>query len=319
MRPCSALPFTQLAFHQRGDVIEIPIVCPFFRRTPYAVLFVLLFCTTGLSVAAESPLRSDPTDTSSTRDYGLQQRRTVEVNSVYFKGYWDDTKSIVTAPANWDPAAWEKASVLLAVSAGLFTQDDWIKTRIQRNRTSTATHVADDAATIYTYSIPALAGLGVYGYLASDRKAESTFLLGAESALITAVFVQTLKRSTGRHRPYTGDSHDTWSGPTLSGHNERLSFPSGDASTAFAMASVVASEYENPFVSLLVYGASSLVALERVYKNAHWSSDVFVGSVIGYYTGKAVADSHANGRQNQVLLAPQILDGGIGVTARCRF
>ncbi len=168
-------------------------------------------------------------------------------------------------------------------------------------------------------SLPTLAGFGLYGLAAGDPVAKETFLLGAESVVITAAFVQTLKRSFGRHRPYTGDSHDTWSGPVLFDHGEDLSFPSGDASTAFAIASVVAAEYDNAVVPPVVYTLSSLVALERVHNNAHWSSDVFVGSVIGYFTGKAVVRSHAAGKGNNLSVAPLMVGKSPGVVVTLRY
>ncbi len=241
------------------------------------------------------------------------------LNREYLTGYWSDTKNIMTSPGRWDSSDWTAAAIVAGATAGLFTQDDNIKTWVQKNKTNTSSRLADDAATMYIYSFPAMAGLGLYGYLAADQKAQSTFLLGAESALVTAAFVQTLKRSTGRHRPYTGDSHDTWSGPTFSGHNDRLSFPSGDASTAFAMASVVASEYDNPVVPALVYTASTLVAFERVHKNAHWSSDVFLGSAIGYFTGKSIVRYHRDGKEHDLSVIPLMDVRGPGFVMTLRY
>ncbi len=235
-----------------------------------------------------------------------QQQATVALDKEYFIGYWSDTKNILTSPGRWESSDWITASLVTGAAAGLFTQDDKIKTWVQKNKTGSTSHLADGTSKMYTYSFPAIAGLGVYGYLAADQKATTAFLLGTESAIITAVFVQSLKRSTGRHRPYTGDSHDTWSGPTLSGHNDHLSFPSGDASTAFAMASVVASEYDNMIVPPLVYTVSVLVALERVYNNAHWSSDVFLGSAIGYFTGKAIVRYHTGMRETHLSIVPLV-------------
>jgi membrane-associated phospholipid phosphatase len=235
-----------------------------------------------------------------------RKQATVALNKGYFIGYWTDTKNILTSAGRWESEDWITASLATGAAVGLFTQDDKIKTWVQKNKTGFTSHLADDVSEMYIYSFPAMAGLGLYGILATDEKAKKTFLLGTESAIITAVFVQTLKRSTGRHRPYTGDSHDTWSGPTLSGHNDRLSFPSGDASTAFAMASVVASEYDNGVVPPLVYTASVLVALERVHNNAHWTSDVFLGSAIGYFTGKAIVRYHPNEKEDHLAIMPLV-------------
>ena len=184
-----------------------------------------------------------------------------------------------------------------------------------KHKNTTTQHLADDAKTIFTLSVPALAGLGVYGYVSPDEKARTTFLLSTESFVITGVFVQVLKHATGRHRPYTNDPHDTWSGFTNKG--SYLSFPSGDASSAFALATVVATEYDNMIVPPVVYGISTLIALGRVHNNGHWSSDIFVGSAIGYFTGKAVVASHT--KQSNLSFSPLIDGQNRGVVMSYRF
>jgi hypothetical protein len=239
----------------------------------------------------------------------------VELNKDYLTGYLTDTRDILTSPSRWDKSDWLKASLVMGVAVGLYTQDDKIKTSVQKNKNTTKDNLFDDAKKIYLLSFPAIVGLGVYGYVAPDEKAKTTFLLSAESFVITGVFVQVLKYSTGRHRPDTGDPHDTWSGFTSNGAYH--SFPSGDASSAFTIASVVASEYDNMFVPPLVYGISTLVALGRVYTNGHWSSDVFVGSVIGYFTGKAVVASHS--KQSNVSFMPWIDRQDMGVMMTYRY
>jgi hypothetical protein len=239
----------------------------------------------------------------------------VELNKDYFTGYLTDTRDILTSPARWDKSDWLKASLVMGVAVGLYTQDDKIKTWVQKNKNTTNDNLSDDSKKLYTLALPALLGLGVYGYVAPDDKAKTTFLLSAESFVITGVFVQVLKHATGRHRPYTGDPHDTWSGFTNNGAYE--SFPSGDASTAFAIASVVASEYDNMFVPPLVYGISTIIGLERIYTNGHWASDVFVASAIGYFTGKAVVASHS--KQSNLSFVPWIDRQDMGVMMTYRY
>jgi len=282
------------------------------------VLFVVL--NASLAFAETNPPESGAAvQPEQTQRISAPQETAVELNKEYFTGYWTDTKNILTAPARWDGADWFTASAVLGTAVALFTVDENIKTWVQEHKNNSTGRISDNAKKTGTLSVPALAGLGLYGYIAKDGKAKKTFLLSLESFVVTGAFVQTLKRSTGRHRPFTGDSHDTWSGPRLSSKNERMSFPSGDASSAFAIASVVASEYDNMIVPPLVYTASTLIALSRVHNNAHWSSDVFVGSAIGYFTGKAIVASHRGGDLQRVSFAPIIEGRERGVMVTYRF
>jgi len=243
--------------------------------------------------------------------------REVKLDKEYFTGYWTDTKNILTSPARWETTDWIIASAITGISVGLYTQDGKIQIWVQKNKNDTNSHLADDASTAYRYVLPVLGGLGLYGYIADDERAKRTFLLSAESFILTGIFVQTLKHTTGRHRPYTGDPYDTWSGPTR--NSSYLSFPSGDASTAFAIASVVASEYDNIVVPTLAYTTASLIALERVYNNAHWSSDIFVGSAIGYFTGKAIVASHRNASGSNLSVVPLLDAKNVGLLVMYKY
>jgi membrane-associated phospholipid phosphatase len=187
-------------------------------------------------------------------------------------------------------------AALLILTVCLYTQDDHIQRWVQGHKNSTTDHISNDVKKMGAFSVLAFVGLGLYGYIAGDRKAVATFWLGLESFIITGVFVEVLKRTTGRSRPNTGDPHDTWTGPNISGQTEHMSFPSGDVSSAFSVASVVASEYGNAVVPSLVYTAATLIALGRVHNNAHWPSDVFVGAAAGYFTGKGIVASHRDAK-----------------------
>jgi len=232
----------------------------------------------------------------------------VKLNKEYFKGFIADTEDILTSPARWGKSDWITATYMVGITTGLYIYDEKIQTWAQRNKNNTTGDIVKADRRIAAISIPALGAFYLYGYYTDNDKAQKTVLLSAESAIITGVIVQTLKHATHRHRPYTGDSHSTWDGPSLENSNEHLSFPSGDASTVFSVATVIASEYEdNVIVPPLVYGIATVLALGRVHDNAHWSSDVFVASAIGYFTGKAVVRSHA-AKQSNITLIP-IMDG----------
>ncbi len=160
----------------------------------------------------------------------------------------------------------------------------------------------------------------LYGHIEDNSKMRKTVLLTVESVVLTVISVQTLKYAVQRHRPYTGDGPHAWDGfGGLHGSNSRFSFPSGHAASDFAIATVIASEYDNFIVPPLAYAIAAITAVNRVSRNEHWSSDVLVGSAIGYFAGKAIVASHPNGKKSDLSLAPMINSGELGMVLTYRF
>lgn len=59
------------------------------------------------------------------------------------------------------------------------------------------------------------------------------------------------------------------------------SFPSGHTTHAFALAAGISHEADRPWVTVATYGTAALVGWSRVHDDAHWSSDVVAGSLVG--------------------------------------
>jgi len=96
-----------------------------------------------------------------------------------------------------------------------------------------------------------------------------------EAAIVAAGFVTPLlKVAVGRDRPRSGQGDDS-----LSGNGQ--SFPSGEVTEAFSMASVIAAHSRRPWVDALAWGTAGAVAWERLRLDAHWVSDVTAGALIG--------------------------------------
>lgn len=62
---------------------------------------------------------------------------------------------------------------------------------------------------------------------------------------------------------------------------DSYSFPSGHATTSFAIAYVLAHFYPIIEVQLAVYAAASLIAVSRIHVAEHYPSDVLAGSLLG--------------------------------------
>jgi membrane-associated phospholipid phosphatase len=98
----------------------------------------------------------------------------------------------------------------------------------------------------------------------------------------------------------------------------RTSFPSGHTVSAFSVASVYAYSYDSLAVKATAYGLASLVALQRVYADKHWASDVFFGAALGTAVGKMVA-AKAGGGEKKVTLLPVYQPGYAGAVAMVKF
>lgn len=118
---------------------------------------------------------------------------------------------------------------------------------------------------------------GTYAFGNKDEKNTATLAL---SALADAgVITEGAKLLAGRERPSQSDDATIFHGPGT----KYNSFPSGHASAAFAVATVLADRHPNQ--SYLYYTLAAGVGLARIRIHAHFPSDVVVGAGIGCYSG----------------------------------
>jgi hypothetical protein len=85
-----------------------------------------------------------------------------------------------------------------------------------------------------------------------------------------------------------------------------------------AVATPIATKYDNSLVRPLSYGIAVITVLNRVSHNAHWSSDVFVVSAIGSIQKGDCGT--APGRHGKNLrLDPMVNEGALGMVLTYRF
>jgi membrane-associated phospholipid phosphatase len=169
------------------------------------------------------------------------------------------------------------------------------------------------------YILPALGALYCYGRFTGNNRARRTALLGFESAVISGAITGGIKYLSHKQRPSSRYVDDIpWGGPALSAAD--VSFPSGHSACAFAVCTVLASEYsDNSLVPPLAYGVAALCAFSRLNDNAHWLSDVIVGSAIGHFTARAVIRMHGGSNGRHFSVAPVVSRGSPGLSLSYRF
>jgi membrane-associated phospholipid phosphatase len=239
----------------------------------------------------------------------------------YFKGYVSDTGAMIGSAARWRPSNWLKVPIAVFAMSRLIDEEDDVQIWAQRHRTPATDRVAGFAKCMGDgkYAVPALGALYCCGWLLDSPRAQRTALLSLESVAVSGFFAEGVKVLSHKHRPVSTDLEtERWAGPRLTMSN--LSFPSGHSAAAFAVATVVASEYGNHrLVPPLAYGAASLCGLSRINDNAHWASDVLVGSAIGYLTARAVVARHGDRSRMNLTIVPSIGDKQADLSVSCRF
>lgn len=242
----------------------------------------------------------------------------LDLNRDYFNGILSDIAYTATSPSRWDRSDWIMAGWVAAGTGMLIALDEEIRDVFEDNRSSTT----DDLANIFepfgngAFTIPALAAFYIFGHFDENDKAKRTALIATESFLITGLYTTILKASFGRHRPSTGDSSTSFDGFTTD-HN---SFPSGHTSTAFAIATVIANEYEEtPYIKPISYGLATLTGLSRMNDEKHWASDVFFGAALGYFTSKTILYLHNNKKGQHFTIYPRVDSNGGGLVLSKKF
>ena len=200
-----------------------------------------------------------------------------------FKRVGNDQRWFWSSPGKLrKPAAWKTFAPFAGFTGTLFASDSWISRQVPADQVQRSRKISNYAL----FSLAgAAAGSYTVGHFSHDDHLRETGFLSAEATLNSALITYALKGATMRQRPFEGAGRGSfWQGGN--------SFPSEHAAVAWSVASIVAHEYPGPLTKLLAYGLASTVTLTRVTGRQHFSSDVVVGSALGWYLGRQVYRAH---------------------------
>lgn len=240
----------------------------------FGMIVLAFILGTGLAVRAQIPSPS-PIPT-----------RTPSLEHEFFKNILSDQKAIWTAPMRL-----QRGDTKWAIPAGigfmaLVTTDRITGDEIAEfDRQVKVSHIASNGGSVY--GLGAVAGaFYLFGRNKNDDRARETGLLAAEALVDSVIVASALKGITQRARPLAGRERSEF----FDGGN---SFPSGHSTQAWAVATIIASEYhDRRLVQILSYGAATAVSVARFTGQKHYVSDIVVGSALGYGIGKYVYGAH---------------------------
>jgi hypothetical protein len=201
-----------------------------------------------------------------------------------------DVRDVLTAPLSWKAPQWERFSLGVAAVGAATLLDRPVRDAERRDHSSASNQIAQDTAPLgNAAAFGVLSAFYLEGLLGNDERATSVAKDGLIASVIAGGFVTpAIKYATGRVRPR--DSRGTLEFKPFSG---AASFPSGHTTEAFAVASVIAAEYDSKWIKGFAYGTAALVGFARVHQQAHFLSDVTAGALIGSAVGRAVVHRNA--------------------------
>ncbi len=204
------------------------------------------------------------------------------------------------------------ASGILASAYLLTNFDEKIKDFKDKNENSTLDDLAPVFRKFGEFYPPII--LMSIGAIKEDEKAIKAGFYSAEASLLGLGITFVGKNIFSRARPYMDEGADSWNNERFNEHYS--SFPSGHSTVAFATATVLAEVYKDKkYVPELMYTLASLAALSRIYDDKHWFSDVFLGSSIGYFSGRTLLKLKGDDK----LIGPQIGNDSFGISIMGKF
>ena len=236
-------------------------------------LFFILFSSVSFYSLAQSSYAFAYIKTSKATDDRKDSVSAVRINKAYIKSYWSDGKGIATAPFHWSGKQWLTTAAVLGTGAIIYSQDMQIHDIFQKNRNKTTDDIAKYGLEPWgsgKYSISTMGLFYLYGAVAKNDRCKKVAMLGVKTYLITGFITGVVKETLHRHRPYQVEAEAAangskaspyiWDGPVSD--LKYTSFPSGHTMSAFAMATIVASEYKDqPWVGVVSYTLAGLTAL----------------------------------------------------------
>jgi membrane-associated phospholipid phosphatase len=230
-----------------------------------------------------------------------------------------DTWYVLASPVRWDAQDWLKVGIGIAGVAAVSLADQSLRTQVQHMQNGSAKDAASQLRLFGGYYSYATLGLFyVGGEIFHDPPAKAVFIDGAAATLVASgIIAPALKYMVGRARP-RADQGNHYFTPFS---NSNASFPSGETTQAFAVASVIAAHYDSLWVQVSSYGVASLVGMARIYEHGHWTSDALAGALIGTAVGTAIAHYNEKRRKTDkegtgIFITPLLArgTGGIAIT-----
>jgi hypothetical protein len=202
--------------------------------------------------------------------------------------YASDSVALVKAPADWNKAEWERLGGCALLVGGLMFFDKDVDRAAQKQRSPFTDRLAGVTAALGDqYGFHVSGALLIAGALFNHENMRESGRDAIEAGVLAYVLDTLVKRAVGRERPSESNGRTVF--VPGSRHD---SFPSGHATEAFAVASVISARSKSWIIPVIAYSAATIVAIDRVNTRDHFASDVLAGAFLGSAVGHFIVNRH---------------------------
>lgn len=195
----------------------------------------------------------------------------------------EDQKELYSAPFKVKNLKWD-AMTLVGTAAFLAT-DRQVMRNVPRDHVNISHNLA--LLALGATSVAA-GGIWAWGIKTDNAHAKETGQLELEALANTFLIYTPMQFAAGRERPDEG----TGNGRFWRHGNFNTSFPAGHPMFTWAMSTMIAHEYPKTWVKILAYGAAVSVSGARLTGRNHFPSDIWVGSLLGYFISSHIFHAH---------------------------
>jgi membrane-associated phospholipid phosphatase len=216
-------------------------------------------------------------------------------NKYNFSRFEDETWSFIKQPTTWEGSDWLRLGLTGAGTFLVMQADQPIRDAVQRDHRYSES-VPVEFGRIYgeLYSPVALfGGFAIHSLLTNDIGTRKIAYEIGQASIYAAATTYLLKMAIGRARPYTNEGSKSFHPfSDLFFRQDYQSLPGGHSTVAFVLSTVLSRNAKSGWLKGIAYIPAALTFVSRVYQDQHWTSDDFLGAIIGYFIATWVVDQH---------------------------
>lgn len=203
--------------------------------------------------------------------------------------FYNTSIDFIQSPFHFDSHDFMMTGIITGVTALSFALDNSIRNDVKTMHSSSMDNITNVGEKFGSgvYGLALSGALYLGGQVVKDNELRKTGVMLAEAIFLNGITTEILKIVIGRSRPYTNEGFD-FDPFKISFKDDDNSLPSGHTSTAFTIATVLSERIDNTFASIALYSFAGLTALQRIYADRHWFSDLVLGAAIGTVVGLKV-------------------------------